>query len=53
MAINPPPVNDNEQEPGPPLEDPPIPVSGYLWMGVIGLLLILFVVVIPLKLALG
>lgn len=53
MSINPPPTNDNEPEPAPSLGDKPIPISGYLWMGVIGLLLILLVVVIPLKLALG
>jgi hypothetical protein len=53
MTIDPPPTNDNEPEPSPPLRVPPIPVSGYLWMGVIGILPILFVVLIPLKLALG
>lgn len=53
MAIDPPPTNDNEPEPAPPLRDKPIPISGYLWMGVIGLLLILFIVAIPLKLALA
>lgn len=53
MAIDPPPTNDNETEPASPLRDKPIPISGYLWMGVILLCLILFVVVIPLKLALG
>lgn len=51
MTDDPPPTNDNEPEP-PPLRDKPIPISGYLWMGVIGLLLVLFVVVIPLKQAL-
>lgn len=53
MAIDPPPTNDKEPEPAPPLRDKPIPISSYLWMAVIGLCLILFIVVIPLKLALG